>query len=434
MKKYLLAIVSLMAIQPLLACTIFVLTNGDKVLFFNNEDFTNPNNRMWFIPKGEGHFGCMFVGYDDGSAQGGMNTEGLAFDWYAGRPVDYHPEAHLKPIRDNSSERMLEQCATVEEAIKFYQTYAEAGFAKASILIADRSGASVIIGARDGKLFFDRSMTSRVLGGQGKGIFERLYTKDTPIDLGSGRAILKQCVATGPGGTLYSTSYDLKNGDIHVHDFSGQDADVTLDLHVELEKGAHYYDMAQVATELDRPLRPLELNMHRLILFEFQPLEDREPKISSLAKSIFTEGAKGNLKAEYFSDALWKEFRPIQEDLKSELQGLGKLMSHHLVQKEARNETVDYRYVMVFENARLLQQFTMDSNGKVTALETLSSFVAAPEFITMGSEDDAPRNTVWSDGYFLPILGALAVGLIFILAKNGTNKRIWNKIKKRLRN
>ncbi len=39
------------------ACTIAVLTDGERVLFCNNEDWSNPNTRIWFIP-GEGGRGC----------------------------------------------------------------------------------------------------------------------------------------------------------------------------------------------------------------------------------------------------------------------------------------------------------------------------------------------------------------------------------------
>ena len=68
------------AIFPSNACTVFVLTNGKHTYFFNNEDFTNPNTRIWFIPKGKGYYGAAYVGYDR-DVQGGVNTEGLAFDW-----------------------------------------------------------------------------------------------------------------------------------------------------------------------------------------------------------------------------------------------------------------------------------------------------------------------------------------------------------------
>ncbi|HKX62154.1 MAG TPA: hypothetical protein VJS65_09925, partial [Verrucomicrobiae bacterium] len=66
------------------ACTIFVLTDTNRVLFCNNEDSTSPMTRIWFVPAGEGRYGCAYVGFDNSWGQGGLNTEGLAYDWVAG--------------------------------------------------------------------------------------------------------------------------------------------------------------------------------------------------------------------------------------------------------------------------------------------------------------------------------------------------------------
>lgn len=411
MRNIVILIILLVSIRPSMACTIFVLTDGTKVLFFNNEDYTNPNNRIWFVPQGKDHFGCVYVGYDDGSAQGGMNTHGLAFDWYAGMPTNYQPEPSLEPIEDNSSERMLERCRTVEDAIKFYQTYAEPGFAKATIIIADKTGASVIIGAKNGKLFFEKSSKSNVLGGQGKETFERLYNNNTPINLVAGSSILKQCVATGRGGTLYSNSYDLNTGNIYVYDFSEGEEFVTLNLYEELGKGEHFYDINRIASELQEPIKPLELNMERLILFEYHPLEYQEPQISTLVKNIFIDGAIGNLKAEYFSANLWNELKPIQEDLKSELESLGEFKSHELIKKEIKNEFISYSYIMLFEKARVLQQFDFDKNGKVANLQTLSAFITNPSLTKGESNGNKYISPIRFNEIFLTVLGLVLLGI-----------------------
>src|SRR5947209_17070321 len=66
------------------ACTIFVLTDTNRALFCNNEDWSNPKTRIWFVPATPKHYGAVYVGFDNGWAQGGLNTEDLAFDWVAG--------------------------------------------------------------------------------------------------------------------------------------------------------------------------------------------------------------------------------------------------------------------------------------------------------------------------------------------------------------
>jgi penicillin V acylase-like amidase (Ntn superfamily) len=80
---FVLAFVSF-ASMPVHACTIFVLTNTNRALFCNNEDWSETKTRIWFLPAGDGYYGAVYVGFDNGFAQGGLNTEGLAFDGVAG--------------------------------------------------------------------------------------------------------------------------------------------------------------------------------------------------------------------------------------------------------------------------------------------------------------------------------------------------------------
>src|SRR5687767_2709878 len=74
------------------ACTIFILTDDRRALFCNNEDYSNPKTRIWFIPGESGRHGCVYFGFDDDWGQGGMNTEGLAFDWVAGFKEKWEPD------------------------------------------------------------------------------------------------------------------------------------------------------------------------------------------------------------------------------------------------------------------------------------------------------------------------------------------------------
>jgi len=99
-------------------CTIFVLTDGERTLFFNNEDWSNPVSRVWFVPAPEGFHSCVYVGFENHGAEGGMNSAGLAFDWVAGFSETWTPYASMLPVGGRTSERMLESCATVEEAIE----------------------------------------------------------------------------------------------------------------------------------------------------------------------------------------------------------------------------------------------------------------------------------------------------------------------------
>ena len=74
-----------------------------------------------------------------------MNTKGLAFDWVAGFKEKWERDPKLKKVKGNPAERMLESCASVEEAIAFFQSHWEPSFSYAKILIADSTGAGEII-------------------------------------------------------------------------------------------------------------------------------------------------------------------------------------------------------------------------------------------------------------------------------------------------
>jgi len=50
-----------------------MMSDGQRVLVGNNEDYNIPHTRVWFIPAENGHYGRVYFGYDNWSPQGGMN-------------------------------------------------------------------------------------------------------------------------------------------------------------------------------------------------------------------------------------------------------------------------------------------------------------------------------------------------------------------------
>jgi hypothetical protein len=277
-----LAFLSFTSVQ-LHACTIFVLTDTNRALFCNNEDWSETKTRMWFLPAGEGHFGAVYVGFDNGFAQGGLNTEGLGYDWVAGFTDTWEPDPKLPTARGNSGQRMLETCATVKEAIAFYQTHREPEFRRARILVADKTGASVIIGAKDGKLLVETESHCRGFG-FGRQMLDPALAKNPKPTVANGFKILRECRQPGQYATKYSNIYDLKSGDIFLYPFPDRDDEVKLNLAAELKKGAHYYDMLQIQEQLAQAPRPLPLRMKRFPVDEFKPIPDKEPKVTELLR------------------------------------------------------------------------------------------------------------------------------------------------------
>src|SRR5438067_1585132 len=105
------------------ACTIFCKSHGKQALVGNNEDapYSFPS-MMWFVPAAPGVHGRVCFGWHS-FAQGGMNDQGLAMDWAvtpaAGAKVADKPEFVGCVV-----ERVLANCATVDDAIALFDKFA----------------------------------------------------------------------------------------------------------------------------------------------------------------------------------------------------------------------------------------------------------------------------------------------------------------------
>jgi hypothetical protein len=248
--------------SPARACTIFVLTDTNHAFFFNNEDWSNPNSRIWFIPAHLGNYGYVCVGFDSGRSEGGLNTKGLAYDVVAGFEEKWSADARLRSSRGHSPQRMLETCGTVQEAIAFYRQREEPGFARCKLLVADKTGASAIIGYHEGKLQIDISGQCRGFGYGGQTL-DAMLAKHPEPTVANGAIILRACRQTGQYATKYSNVFDLKSGEIFLFPFADRDEAVTFNLLEELKKDGHYFDMPQLQQQRQQPLRPLLPNMKR---------------------------------------------------------------------------------------------------------------------------------------------------------------------------
>ena len=241
----------LLASASVQGCTIFILTDTNQTLFCNNEDSDVPQTRIWFVPShrhlwlGGKRYGCAFVGYADRWGQGGANTEGLAYDWVAGYKASWKRDPKLKRVWGNPAERMLATCASVEEAVAFFQCHWEPGFSYAKILVADRSGASVIIGATNGQLDIQKMKQSRGFGYGGKVIDKMLAANPAPTLTNAANML----GAASNRWTKYSNVFDLKSGDIFLFRFPEQPEAANLNFIEEMKKGRHVYDIRTVKAQ-----------------------------------------------------------------------------------------------------------------------------------------------------------------------------------------
>ena len=365
---------------PIQACTIFVLTDAKRALFCNNEDYSNPVTRIWFVPPGDGFYGCVYIGFDNGWVQGGLNTEGLAFDWVAGYMEEWESSVGMKSVRGNPSERMLETCTTIKDAITFYRKHWEPDFARAKILVADRTGASAIIGAKDGKLQVEQAHQSRGFG-YGVRTLKKMLKKQPEPTVAKGFEILRACVQEGHNATKYSYIFDLKPGEIFLFRFSKWTKDVKLKLSVELEKGEHYYDIPQICKQLTQAPIPLLNNMKRLLLDQYKPIPDNEPEITNQIRKMIQDAFEGTMNSDNYTAELWRELSPIQKEIQTDLKRLGDFILLVLVDHKDEDRQRSYRYRLEFENATVLQHFILDEENKVAFIQSESTELKSREGI-----------------------------------------------------
>jgi hypothetical protein len=138
-----LAVITLWS-KSLEACTAFLVRTRDKVLVGNNEDSSNPDTKVWFVPGEAGKYGRMYVGFDDLSAQGGVNEKGLWFDAF-GLPRKEVTATQREIYPGDLQDKLMAECTTVSEVLKLLERYSRSPMTRYQWMFGDRTGASAII-------------------------------------------------------------------------------------------------------------------------------------------------------------------------------------------------------------------------------------------------------------------------------------------------
>ncbi len=243
------------------SCTIFAIRRGEKVFFGNNEDWSDPKTIYWVEPSRPGQYGSVYLGFNAYSPQGGINEKGLAFDYNAlpKSPMKSHRELPRRP--GPLANLMMQQAATVEEAIEFLRRYDWGGGLAWQMLIADATGDVVVVSAgSDGELAltrkpaedgflvstnFNRANPDNRLGSYPCPRYEKAAAMlgrlqgESDLTVEALRSIVEAVHVQGPGiNTLYSNLMDLRRGIIYLYYWHQYGEVVTLDVAKELAKAA----------------------------------------------------------------------------------------------------------------------------------------------------------------------------------------------------
>jgi penicillin V acylase-like amidase (Ntn superfamily) len=237
-----------------LACTVFLAADGDTILAGNNEDWHVPLTKLWFLPAEEGKHGVIYVTFSDHRAiQGGMNDQGLVFDFLAVKPRDVKPTPDKLRWNAHPLRKVMEECATVDEAVAMLEGHNRGFMRRICVFLGDAQGNSAIVEAeavvrKEGNYQLATNFRQSLLP-PGKATCWRYRTANRMLSQADEFDVdlfQKTCEAVhqeGKNSTLYSTVYDLKRKVIYLYHFHDFDNVVEFDLAEELAKGERVVEM-----------------------------------------------------------------------------------------------------------------------------------------------------------------------------------------------
>ena len=269
LRTYLLALLFVCVSAQSYPCTIFSIVRDGKVFVGNNEDERREYTaKSWFIQPRDGKYGCVLFGWADGWAQGGMNDQGLFWDWAAGYKTDWEPSHEKRDYLGGLSYKIIRECATVKEAVETCRLYNQPSFAYARVMFVDRTGDSAIVGWEKGKMKVIRNRDGLQVLGYGQRTGKARLEELQEVSMMAAKGIATACCRRkGKVITHYSNVFDLQNGDVYVfniwHHRKGLFSWITqshsdrkcfrFNLDEELKKGNHYYDLPLLAAQLTKP-------------------------------------------------------------------------------------------------------------------------------------------------------------------------------------
>jgi len=241
-------------------CTIVTIAKNSVVLAGNNEDWTEPRTKIWFVPASKEAYGRVYVGFDHAPIhdrfQGGMNNQGLFMDMNAVQPTGWQSEPGKSSFQGDLVEQILSHHSTVDEVVEFFQQHNVPDLNILRVPVADARGNSVIVEWGKGQLRFlykegcYQIATNFIQSNyenpeeypcQRYKIADSLLRSATAASVDLIRSVLSATHSDYISPTLYSNICDLKEKRIYLYLFHNFEEEVVFDLNEELRKGEAEY-------------------------------------------------------------------------------------------------------------------------------------------------------------------------------------------------
>jgi len=319
-------------------CTVIYGADENNALGGNNEDYSDPETRIWFLPPEEGKYGRALVGYEGFIWQGGMNDQGLFFDAMSIEDLHKVEQGDKENYGGSLLAKALETCVDVDCVIDLFDRYHAYDTWAFQFLFGDASGNSVIIEpyltTRGGRFHVGTNFLQSIVDENSCRYCDRYWTArsmfensgDITVELM--RDILNETHLDGDYPTQYSTIYDLKENMIYLYLFHNYEEVRVFDLDEELAKGYRVYSMDNLfddtldyyifsRTERGRQADirsnyyPVELDasINSAYLGTYQGPED----LDMLFDYYSVDYADGDLVLKMIPDKAWMKLEPTSE-------------------------------------------------------------------------------------------------------------------------
>jgi hypothetical protein len=252
------------------SCTVFHASNDNMALGGNNEDWSDPDTYIYFIPPSDTEYGMVIVGYTGSYwIQGGMNEKGIFWDGLACPYLEVVNSTGKPYYPGNIFEYILSVCETCDDALYILDQYNMKILERAQVLVGDQYGDSFII---EGDVIHHKKDYFQVgtnfylsqhpdppypcwRYNTALAMFEENGKDNLSVDFCS--SVLDAVHQEGNYPTQYSTVYDLKNQLIYVYYYHNFNKVKVFNLSEELLLGHHEYSIPELfTTSPEKPLKP----------------------------------------------------------------------------------------------------------------------------------------------------------------------------------
>jgi hypothetical protein len=260
------------------ACTGFTASQGDKVLFGNNEDWFDPDPYIIIHPSEYNRYGRLYIEFRWPPENPryyvsftGINDQGLCFDSFL-HPQLLPTQSREKPyFNGDIMEYCLETCSKVEEVIHIFNSYNLEFMENFQYFIVDRFGNSAIIEG-DEIIYKNRNfqvITNFLQSNPSHGWYpcwryEKAVEMLENMENLSVEYFTEICNATHQEGsypTIYSYVNDLESNMMYLYHYYDYNKKVVIDINEEIQKGYHSYYLPDLFSDLENqpPLIPNEI-------------------------------------------------------------------------------------------------------------------------------------------------------------------------------